>query len=89
MTFNKNPELARQEQLAQLSVELGRNARWIESASILLQALADNVCNATISFVWAQSGRLRAGNVAARANVHWQRLVHRIDAWYVGEQILR
>ena len=89
MTFNKSLELARQEQLAQLSVELGRNARWIESASILLQALADNVCNATISFVWAQSGRLRAGNVAARANVHWQRLVHKIDAWHLRRQGFR
>ena len=89
MTSNKSLELARQEELAQLSVELGRNARWIESASILLQALADNVCNATISFVWAQSGRLRAGNVAARANVHWQRLVHRIDAWHLRQQVFR
>ena len=89
MTSNKSLELARQEELAQLSVELGRNARWIESASLLLQALADSVCNATISFVWAQKGRLRAGNVAARANVHWQRLVHRIDAWHLRQQVLR
>ena len=85
MTFNKSFELARQEQLAQLSVELGRNARWIESASILLPALADNVCNTTISFVWPQSGRLRSGNVASRANVHWQRLVHGIDAWHIRQ----
>ena len=86
MTFNKRLELARQEQLAQLRVELGRNARWIESAFVLLQALAENVCNATISFLWAQSGRFRAGNVAERANVHWQRLVRRIDAWHARQQ---
>ena len=87
MTFNKRLELARQEQLVQLSVELWR--RRIESASVLLQALAENVCNTTISFLWAQSGRFRAGNVAGRANVHWQRLVHRIDAWHVRQQVIR
>ena len=88
MTLNERLELARQEQPVQLSVKRCCNARRVEAAPVALQTLADDVCDASISFCRTQSGPLRTGSLASQGNLHWRRLVQTIDAWHVRQQVL-